>query len=119
MAIMVGENYKLTADKYNIILLEKHEVRARKSTVVDTEEIIDESDKAEKGWKVGGYYSCVANALDALVRKEISKTELKDLQTVVDVVNKLFQEIRQALVEIPVGSLHKSLVGGDTSERTE
>ena len=111
MPIMVGKNYKLENDKYNIILMCKAEVDEAKSQRMKETlqkrwgkiqvESDDDEDKAEKGWKVAGYFSSIPNAFDKIVRLEISKSELKDVQTVVDAINNATRQILVACSKLP------------------
>lgn len=49
---------------------------------------------------VEGYFSSPGNALKALVNLEVKATELKDLQTVVDRIDKVEAMIEKALKEV-------------------
>jgi hypothetical protein len=127
--INVGENYKVGADRLNVILYSKDndkdparvermnkmwEKRGRppKAAKVDDDDKIDDGeDKAEKGWKVEGYYSNVEFCLLALFRKEVNRSDLKDLQTVLDRINEAEKTIIKTLSEIPKEVVEEKVKG--------
>lgn len=64
--MLIGDNYKVESDSLNYILCKKHTACTGKVT-----------------WREIGYYGNLANALKALVEREVKGTGLKDLETVV------------------------------------
>lgn len=122
--IMIGENYKVGTIKLNIVVYQKFEAdpervergkalsRYRHGGNINPVEIVEEDDgedKAEKGWKVVGYFRDISNALNYIVNLEIERSELRDIQTVVDMVNKTSEDIKVALSQIPKESLEKAM----------
>ena len=107
--MLIGENYKIETDKYNIVLYSKREINAEKSArmkamlearygekiEVDSED--DGVDKADKNWVVSGYYATVGNSLKGLVELDLKKSELKDFQEIVNRVTLLKSDIDKAL----------------------
>lgn len=122
--INVGENYKVGSDRYNIILYGKdinkdpvkvermNKMWEKRRALENLEKVDDDNeDKAEKGWRIEGYYSNVENCLNALVRIEVNKSDLKDLQTVLEKINDAKREIKEALALIFQGDLEKAVEG--------
>lgn len=123
MAILIGKNYKLETMRLNIVLFGKPEVitedrmqvlkamfKARKGMSED-----DELEFKNKEWIVEGYFSNIQNALTHLINLEVEKSDLKDVQTVVEVVNKALGEIKDALSLLSKKAVDESLGKGDTS----
>lgn len=79
--MLIGKKWKIEADSLNIILYKRYTVKA--------------TDKKPKHdyWKVEGYFSRVENALAYLVDLEVAETELKDLRTVIEKLNQLYELI--------------------------
>jgi hypothetical protein len=93
---------------------EKRRGRPPKIEKVEDDNIDDgnnDEDKAEKGWRIEGYYSNIENCLNALVRMEVNKSDLKDLQTVLDRINEANKSIIEALSKIPKEVITQSIEG--------
>jgi hypothetical protein len=72
--ILIGSNWKITSDRYNVILWRKE-------------------GKTKLRWRAEGFYSTLGNALVGLVRQSIRDTELSSIQAVQDKIAQLEQDI--------------------------
>jgi hypothetical protein len=119
MAIMVGENYKLEADKLNIILLGKSQptdektlermkkMRETRFGIKEESEEIDDREIKEKGWHVEGYFGNLSNALKYLLDIEVKKSDLLDLQFIVKKINEVEKTIEKVCPTITVSDMMK------------
>lgn len=107
--IEVGEKYRVGARSRNIVLYSKVEKQ-------EDAENLDEDEKVEGGWYIAGYFSNVENALMALVEREVEKTKMKDLQTVLDAIKEVQQDIRNLNVSDIRGLSTKALRKKETVE---
>ncbi|MGK3722370.1 hypothetical protein ACSLFS_25185 [Priestia megaterium] len=64
MEIMVGQNYKVTSDALNIILNKKYLKKDKQGNVT-----------TEVGFKQIGYYTTLDGAFNALIEKEIKRSD--------------------------------------------
>ena len=130
MPLMVGENYRVEKIRLDIVLLEKVNPDMEKSLRMKAtmlkyknvdkseDEVDDDEEKTtgdRKGWRVAGYFGTMSNVLSHLINLEVEKTDLKDVQTVVDAINRACREIKEALGNASSSFIDKSLIGGDTS----
>ena len=81
--MLIGKNWKIESDSLNITLYKCHNVKA---TAKQPKHIY---------WTVEGYYSSIKNALEELVDYEVAETGLKDLNTVSQKQDKLYQLIEK------------------------
>ena len=72
---VINDTWKLGADSLNVILYKK----------------------TGKSYRVYGYYAMVKSALKDLIDQEVRDSELVDLKTVVDRVDKAYADIEAAL----------------------
>ncbi len=79
--IKIGDSYALGANKLNIILYEKHNGKKGKS-------------EGKEVWREIAYFSNCHNALDYLVEHEVKKTELKDIKTVCQKIDEVYNLIK-------------------------
>lgn len=119
MAIMIGENYKLEADKLNIILLGKSQptdektlermkkMRETRFGIKEESEEIDDTEIKEKGWHVEGYFGNLSNALKYLLDIEVKKSDLFDLQVIVKKINDVEKIIDKVCPTITVSDMLK------------
>jgi len=117
MAIMIGENYKLEADKLNIILLKKSEPTDEKTLermkkmreirfgVKEESDVIDDPDIKEKGWHVEGYFNTLQNTLKRLVDLEVKNTDLVDLKTIIQKIDEAEKLIVKVCPTITVSDM--------------
>jgi hypothetical protein len=114
MSIKVGENYKVDAIKNNVVLYEKFDHRKIDENIGE-EEYPEE--KVENGWKVDGYFSSVEGALLALLKREVEKSELKDLETILNRI----KEVEGLIKDLHADSIRwitvKSLKDKDTCDK--
>lgn len=128
MAIMVGENYKIVSDRLNVILYSKDiptdneksermkqmwrngKMKAKLEKVDDKNE-----DKVEQDWKVEGYYSNLINCYNALLRIEVQKTELVDVEKVLERIKEVEGWIKNSLSDNPSISMVASFSKGGIS----
>jgi len=75
--LATGRNWRVGADSLNIILYRR---QVNKKT-------------GKEYWRVYGYYATVANALVGLVNQGVRDTELADLKTVCDKIDRLRKDI--------------------------
>jgi hypothetical protein len=79
----------------------------------------EDDDNSQSGWRVAGYFSNIGNALNHLINLEVENSDLKDVQTVVDIIKKATVEIKEALSKIPTENLKDSLKNEDKLEKDE
>jgi hypothetical protein len=72
--ILIGTEWKVTADRFNVILWRKE-------------------GKTKPRWRAEGYYSTIGNALIGLVRQGVRDTELASIQAVQDKIAELEHDI--------------------------
>ncbi len=70
-------------------------------------------------WTNVGYFATVGNALNYLIDLEIEKSELKDLQTVADMIKTAQESIEKTLLEIPTTALQHSLEVNEYQSTTQ
>jgi hypothetical protein len=75
--ILIGTEWKLTADKMNIILWHKE-------------------GRSKPRWRIEGYFRTIGNALVELVRQGIRDSKLADLKIVNDKITQLEKNILRA-----------------------
>jgi len=63
----------------------------------DSSNVMLQKRQKDDSWNTEGYYSSVANALKALVDKNVKATELKDVNTVVKTIAEVQTWIMEAL----------------------
>lgn len=81
--MLIGKNWKIESDSLNVTLLKQRYIQAK-------------GDKpAHKIWVVEGYYSTIKDALVGLVNQGVRDTELKDLETISQKQDELYQLISQ------------------------
>ena len=119
MAIMIGENYKLEADKLNIILLGKSQptdektlermkkMRETRFGIKEESEEIDDTEIKEKGWHVEGYFGNLSNTLKYLLDIEVKKSDLLDLQFIVKKIDEVEKTIEKVCPTITVSDMMK------------
>jgi len=73
----IGTKYKIESDSLNIYLKERHE---NKKT-------------GEVYWRSIGYFATPQAALKSLVLLNVRESELKDLETVIKELNKIYRKI--------------------------
>ncbi len=76
----ISDNWKIETSELDVTLYHR--------TINKTGEGAD-----KEHWKAKGFYSTVENAYDAMVDMEIKGTGLKDLETVLDKIKELKQEV--------------------------
>lgn len=118
--INVGENYKVSAMRLDVVLwgkIDKENERSKRFTKMWEERkaaqgavSIESDDEVGigKDWEVLGYYCNVENALLALLRMEVEKSELQDLQTVLTRIKEVEKLIRDLGVNETFLSLRKN-----------
>jgi hypothetical protein len=72
--VPIGPDWKITSDRYNIILWRKE-------------------GKSKPRWRSEGFYSTIGNALIGLVRQSVRDTELESIQAVQDRIVQLELDI--------------------------
>jgi len=82
--MLVGKDWKVEADPMNIILLKRSQRLAGKP----------------ERWNIKGYYPTIKQALKALVGFKVRETELKDLKTIVNELNRL-EKLIDSIKTIP------------------
>ncbi len=88
--LLIGDKYKLTSDKYNIILWEK-------KTITGTSRNPHLRNPKNIGaikWIERAYFSLPKDALEYFVNNEIKETGFKDFETVVEKQNELYALIQ-------------------------
>lgn len=74
----INDEYEITTDgDMNVILMKRYQKKLK------------EGEDVQYDFKPCGYYRDVKQALKDFVRKEIFKTELKDINTIVDKIKEL------------------------------
>ena len=128
MPIYIGNSYKLEATKYNIVLFSSLKSLERSDRMKESlkkrwgdkpKESSEDDDNSQSGWRVAGYFSNIGNALNHLINLEVENSDLKDVQTVVDIIKKATVEIKEALSKIPTENLKDSLKNEDKLEKDE
>lgn len=74
-------NYRIVADEVSIQLLQEYEVKSGKN-------------KGSLDYKIVGWYSNMKDLCEGLLRREIKKTELKDLYTIIKRINEVEDVIK-------------------------
>ena len=127
MAIMIGENFKVETDKHNIILYSKAQpadaktlermkkIRETKFSV-KAEDDIEPEEKANKGWRIEGYFGGFRNLLKFLVELEVKNTDLVSIQVIVDKVAEVYALIDRVCPNITVSELRKAKKGEVTED---
>ncbi|MDH2364010.1 hypothetical protein [Priestia megaterium] len=93
MEIMVGQNYKITSDALNIILNKKYLKKDKKGNVT-----------TEVGFKQIGYYTTLDGAFNALIEKEIKRSDAISLDELKKHVESIKEGIFEALKSVKVES---------------
>ncbi len=123
MAIMIGENFKVEADRLNIILLSKNRpvdleksermknmMKNRWGDKTDDDEVEPE-EKANKGWRIEGYFGSLKNLVKFLVELEVKRTDMVSLEVLVNKIDELYALIDKVCPDITVSGLR------DTKEK--
>jgi hypothetical protein len=109
MPLYIGNDYKLETMKLNIVLYCKPEINKEKSDRMKEvlkklhgEDVKFKSDEEDYvgGWVTVGYFSNYRNALSKIIGLEVEKSELKDVQTVMNRIDKAERDIVSALSEV-------------------
>ncbi len=82
--MLLGKNWKIESDELNITLYERHEPKKA----------------GREYWRAHSYYSSVASALKGLVNINISRSGLRDLETVnlkIEELHRLIEKISPSL----------------------
>jgi hypothetical protein len=79
----IGDRYQVTSETNNIVVSEKR---------------VNQETGAEY-WVNAAYFGTVENALKYLVQMEVEKSELQDLQTVLNRINGIGASINKALAD--------------------
>lgn len=83
-------NYKIVADEVSIQLLQEYEVKSGKN-------------KGNKDYKIVGWYSNMKDLYEGLLRREVKRSELTDLYTIIkriDEVENLIKNMNFSEVEV-------------------
>lgn len=83
--MQINDKWMVESDPLNIIL--KHKVISKPK----------DGKPSKEYWVAEGYYRTLHDALEALIDKKIRKTELKDMQTICNMVD----ELKVLLKQIP------------------
>lgn len=83
--MQIGRNWLIKSDSMNVILSQRKKRKNR------------ETGEFHDAWVEIGYFATVANALHELVDRGVRDTELKDLKTIVERIDKLERLIEHAL----------------------
>lgn len=75
-------NYKIIADEVNIQLLQEYEVKIGQN-------------KGSLDYKIVGWYSNMKDLCEGLLRREVKRSELKDLYTIIKRINEVEGTIRE------------------------
>ena len=89
--LLIGDKYKITADKYNVTLWGK-------KTITGTSKnpsMRNQSKVGQEYWKEIYFFSTPKNALDKLVDLEVMETGFKDFETVCKKQDELYKLIQQ------------------------
>ena len=89
--MLVGKRWKIESDELNITISKRHTVKAKPSK------------PAHDVWKVFGYYATIKNALIGLVDSKIRESELKDLKSIVQKQEEIYNLIK-GLTNLPKGA---------------
>ena len=90
MSIAVGKDFRITTDRYNIILEERKETKPKKDA--DPTEVFE----SKEYWITVGFYPSFQAALKALVDKEIMG--LDDLRLIVNKQKELYKLIEESVI---------------------
>ena len=82
----IGKDHKIESDSLNVTLFERRTVQKVKSNSVRK--------VGEEYWVPIAYFSGPHSALNYLVNHKVKKTGLKDLETVVEELDKIYKLIR-------------------------
>lgn len=93
MEIMVGQNYKITSDALNIILNKKYLKKDKQGNVT-----------TEGGFKQIGYYTTLDGAFNALIEKEIKRSDAISLDELKKHVESIKEGIFEGLKSVKVES---------------
>ena len=83
--MLIGNNWKIEADKLNVIISRKHSGDKNPRTGETSTKVF---------WSIEGYYSNMRDALRAMVEQEVRDTQLKDLQVIVAKQEELYELIK-------------------------
>ena len=86
--MLIGDKYKVESDSLNVTLFERAQSKSSATT-----------------WRSIGFFSGIKSALANLVDREVMATGLKDLKTVVEKQDELFNLVKQ-LQNNPEGVEH-------------
>lgn len=110
--IPIGENYKLGSDKYNIILYshfqpDEEKAERMKNTLRKKygDDMVFKDDS--ENWVAVGYYSSVRSAFDKVVKLELNKTGLENMQVVLEKIDAIYELIEKSCPNITVSGLKK------------
>jgi hypothetical protein len=82
--IVIGIRWKITSDRYNVIVWRKE-------------------GKKKPRWRTQGYFISLENALHFLVLQRVHHTRLTNLQVVIDEIKEIRTDISKTLEKIVVG----------------
>jgi hypothetical protein len=86
--LIINNNWMMKSDDLNITLMRKRGKGHRMSK------------EGTESWECF-YYSTIAGALQALLEKEVKSTNLKDIQTINDRIDKIERDIKKAIELLP------------------
>lgn len=79
--MLIGKDYKITADEMNIILYKQKTYTQGKKV-------------GQKFWEVYGYYPTIKGAIKGLAKDQIHETKLEDLKTICSKIDDLYALIK-------------------------
>lgn len=97
MEITIGENYKLTSDRFNVVIEEKQVPKKKKD---ETEEKFLERTK-EPSYTQVGFYQTVPKACVGLLRKDINESEATSIKELM----KFIKETEERILNMEVKEL--------------
>jgi hypothetical protein len=92
--MLIGQDYKIESEKYNIVLFKKR---------------INEK-KYSEVWEPQAYFSSLSNALRYIVTLEVEETALNDVDKVVNRIKEVEDMIYEALADMPSDVLQQSSI---------
>jgi len=95
----IGTDYRITSDPHNIILSERH---------FNQKQGCDE-------WHEIAFFGTLHAAYNHILTLALKETDLSDLETIIQKLNQVEQDIKNSLTGIPSDSLHETLSSVDTS----
>ena len=89
--MLIGNNWKIESASLNVVLSKNFRRKNKKTGKMYTD------------WEIMGYFSSVEHALHELINQGVRDTELKDLKTIIPLINRLHQIIEDAIRKPTVG----------------